>query len=72
MKRPRLVYNWRQCWRMISMQCMTLAAAIQGAWPTIPDDLKASLPANVVHWVSLALLVTGIIGRLVHQPKVGD
>ena len=49
------------------LQAMALAAAIQGAWPQIPEDLKASIPPAVVHWVSLALLVAGIVGRLVQQ-----
>lgn len=70
MRKPRLIPQWRRAWRMFSIQAMTLAAAIQGAWPTIPDDMKATLPPTLVHWVSLALLVAGIAGRLVDQPKV--
>ena len=70
MKKPRLIPNAKRAWRMMSVQAMALAAAIQGAWPAIPPDLKATVPENVVHWVSLALLVAGIAGRLVVQPAL--
>lgn len=33
----------------------------------IPADLKSSLPPGLVHWVSIALLIAGIAGRLVDQ-----
>jgi hypothetical protein len=62
--------NWKQCWRMLSVQAMTLAGALQGAWIFIPEDMKASIPGNVVQWVTLALLGLGVVGRLVKQEKV--
>lgn len=70
MRRPRLIPNWRRAHRMLSVQAMTLAGAIQATWPLIPEDMKATLPPALVHWVSVALLVVGILGRLVDQPKV--
>lgn len=70
MKKPKLIPQWRRAWRMVSVQCMALAAAVQAAWPMIPEDVKATLPPPVINWVSLALLVAGILGRLVQQPKV--
>jgi hypothetical protein len=68
----KLITEWKRAYRMVSVQSMALAAAIQGTWPLIPDDMKASIPHNVVHWVSLALLGFGIAGRLVVQPKVKE
>lgn len=62
--------NWKQCWRMLSVQAMTLAGALQGAWIFIPEDMKASIPGSVVQWVTLALLGLGVVGRLVKQEKV--
>jgi hypothetical protein len=67
-----LIPEWRRAWRMASMQAMTLATAIQGAWLYVPEDLKSTLPPNVVHWASIVLLAAGIVGRLVDQPKVRD
>lgn len=68
----KLIANWRKSWRMLSVQAMTAAAAIQGAWASVPDDLKASVPPGVVQWLTLGLLVLGIAGRLVDQPKTKD
>ena len=68
----RLIDNWKRAHRMLSVQAMALAVAIQGVWPTIPDDLKASLPPYLVHWVSIALLVAGIVGRLVSQDSTTE
>lgn len=65
-----LVDEWRSAWRWISVNCMVLAAALQGAWMNLPDDMKAALPQNAVHWSSLALLVLGVAGRVTQQgPK---
>lgn len=65
----KLIANWRKAWRMLSIQAMTLAGAVQGAWMFIPDGMRSSIPANVVQAVTIALLVLGVVGRLVDQPK---
>lgn len=68
----KVVKNWKRCWRMLSIQAMTAAAAIQGAWQGVPEDWKASLSPGLVHWLTLGLLVLGIAGRLVQQDKVNQ
>jgi len=65
----KLVDDWKQGWRWLSVHCMTLAIAVQGAWMWLPPDLKATLPQQVVSGVSLGLLVLGVIGRFVKQEK---
>ena len=40
----KLVSNARSCWKWISMWCMTIAGAVQGAWVYMPDDMRTSLP----------------------------
>jgi hypothetical protein len=65
-----LVEDAKKAWTWFSVQAMTLAGALQGAWMVIPDDLKASVAPNVVHGVTMALLIAGVAGRLVQQtPK---
>jgi hypothetical protein len=65
-----LVEDARSAWRWFSVQSMVVAGAIQGAWLFIPEDLKASIPADIVQGVTLALLAFGVAGRLVKQePK---
>lgn len=63
----KLVDDAKECWRWVSMWCMALAGALQGAWLFIPDDLKGSMPPNVAQAVTVALLVLGVLGRLVDQ-----
>ena len=63
----RFVENAKQSWKWFSMQAMALAGALQGTWVTIPEDLKAQVPANAVHYITLALVAAGIVGRLVKQ-----
>jgi hypothetical protein len=68
----QLIENAGQWYKMFSVQFMALAAALQAAWPMIPENIKASFPPSVVHWVSVALLVAGIFGRLVQQPSLAS
>lgn len=68
----RLVEDWKRCWRWISMQCMTAALAVQGAWMFIPDDMKSSIPPEVVRGATMGLLALGIVGRLKNQTKADN
>ena len=63
----KFVDDARQWWRWFSMQAMGAAAALQGAWVFIPDDLKARVGDDTAAWVTGALLVLGMIGRMVKQ-----
>lgn len=62
-----LVEGWARAWRWFSMQAMALALALQGAWLALPEDMKAHAPAGLVTVASMALLLLGLIGRLVRQ-----
>src|SRR5690606_27869589 len=66
----KLVPQWRKALRMFSVQAMVLAGAIQGAWVAIPGDLKASISDDWMRYITIALMVAGVIGRLVVQPTV--
>ena len=70
MKKPRLIDNARSAWRMLSVQAMTLATAVQSAWLAVPPELQARLSPELVHGITIALLIAGIIGRLVKQDAV--
>lgn len=63
----KLVTEWRRAWRWFSVQAMALAAALQGAWVALPDDMRARLPGGVVAAATMLLLLLGIGGRLVKQ-----
>ncbi|AEC22270.1 hypothetical protein PT7_P034 (plasmid) [Pusillimonas sp. T7-7] len=68
----QLIHNWKKAFRMFSIQAMVLATAIQGAWAFIPPEMQASLPEVWVRVITIGLLVLGVIGRLVIQPKVSE
>ena len=66
----KFIPNWKRAWRMLSGQAQAGAFALLGAWQVMPQDLKDPLPPTLVFWVSMGLLIFGIFGRLVEQPKV--
>lgn len=63
----KLVENAKESWKWFSMQAMTLAGALQGTWLSIPNDLKDNIPDSMVNWITLGLVIFGIVGRLVRQ-----
>lgn len=65
----KFIDDAKRWWRMFSMQAMGAALAIQGAWEVIPPDMKAGIPHQWVTRVTAALLVLGMVGRLVKQDK---
>lgn len=69
MKRVPEARNW---WRMFSVQAMMLAGALQGAWAFIPSEMQETIPEDWLRVLTIVLLVLGVVGRLVYQPKVHD
>jgi len=68
----KLVKDAGSAWRWFSIQAMALAAAIQAAWAGMPADMAARIPEGAVSALSAAVLVLGIIGRLVDQGSGDD
>lgn len=66
----KLIDNASKAWRMISVQAMVAAGAVQLAWESLPPSLLAAVPPDVVKHVTLGLLALGIVGRLVKQVGV--
>ena len=67
--KPKLIPNWRRAWRMFSVQAQAAAIAILGGWQALGPDLQAKVPSQIVYGLVVTLLVLGIVGRLVVQPK---
>jgi hypothetical protein len=66
----KLIPNWRNAWRMFSMQALTVAATMQAVWLELPAEVKAELPQGLVHYLTLAALVVAAVGRVVKQSEV--
>lgn len=68
----QVIEDWRNAWKWISVNAMIAAGAIQGAWLQMPDDLKAHVPPQLVSGATIALLVLGVVGRLIKQGASDD
>lgn len=66
----KLIPEWKKCLRMFSVQAMVLAGAVQGAWLALPREMVDSIPEPWLRGITVGLLVLGIVGRLVIQPKL--
>lgn len=67
--RSHLIPNWCKAWRFASMQAMALAIIVQASWQMLDGDMRASLQPGLVQGLTIGLLVLGIAGRLIMQPK---
>ena len=63
----KLVKDAKRAWRWYSLQAMTIAAAIQGAWLALPPDMLKAVPDWAVQAATGALLLSGVVGRLIDQ-----
>jgi hypothetical protein len=66
----KLVDDWRQCWRWVSVHCMAINTAILGTWAMLPEEFKQSFDARTIAFAAVIVSVLGIAGRLIDQyPK---
>lgn len=66
----QLIENASKAWRMFSVQAMSLALVVQMVWVELPADLRGSLDSTTVRYITIGLLIAGVLGRLVKQDKV--
>ncbi len=69
--RPRLIADWRQGHRFISVMLWGVAVTLQAAWIFLPGDLKADVSPVIRSLWAYAILgfgVAGIGGRYIAQP----
>ncbi len=65
----KLVEDWKNCWKWVSMHAMVYAGAIESAWLAFPEQLQALIHPIVAHAIATTILAVGILGRLVNQTK---
>lgn len=59
----RLIKNWKQAPKMLSVQLIALAAL----WEGIPEEAKMIIPEDYRGYITLAILVGAGIGRIIDQ-----
>ena len=64
----KLVPDAKQSWKWYSQRMMAIAALLPFVWEQMPPDLKQAVPDSVMPYVVAAILVTGMIGRVIDQP----
>ena len=63
----KLVPNAASAPRWLSMQILTIVAALQVAWETLPPDALAVIPVDWRGYITLGLVLAAMIGRLIDQ-----
>lgn len=73
-----LIEDWRKAHKLWSVRLSAAGAALLSAffafpdamvhvWNMIPVELKAYIPAEYAKWIPVALIVSGVLARIVKQ-----
>jgi polyferredoxin len=66
----KLVPNWREAWKWLSVHSFAILIALPIVWSTLPADVKAFIPDSWDPWIVVAFAAAGLAGRLIDQnPK---
>lgn len=71
--KPVLVPEWKQAWRMLSVNIASIGVVMSAAWMALPQDRQTEILTYIgvpQGAVPLALFVAVIVGRLVNQPSI--
>lgn len=63
----KLVQDWRNGWKWLSVQMMALSAAIQYGNTMLPAELHDRIPADWWQYIAGAMLALGVAGRFIEQ-----
>lgn len=66
----KFVKDAGQSWRWFSMQAMGAVAALQVVWINLPLDLKSKVNPEWIPYITIAVAISGVVGRL--MPQGGD
>jgi hypothetical protein len=63
------INNWRDGWKMFSVQALAVLAALPLVWSQLPPDVQAMLPDEWRPFVLTIIALGGLAGRFVDQEK---
>jgi hypothetical protein len=63
----KLVPDWKKALTWFSVQVPALNVAFLATWSALPEKFQDSLPMPWVIGIAVALIVLGVLGRLVKQ-----
>jgi hypothetical protein len=66
----KLREDWKQAYRWLSMQGMTVAATFLVVWALVPEKMQDSFSPTELKLMAVGLIAMSMAGRLVKQkPK---
>lgn len=65
----KLIDNWKQALRGLSVKAHTLQVAIVSTWLALPDDMRAAVPVKVVLVTVAFIGAAGVLGRIINEDK---
>ncbi|MEQ1158840.1 N-acetylmuramoyl-L-alanine amidase [Acinetobacter johnsonii] len=78
----KLIENWKQAWKLKSVQVGAISAFFYAlilfseqflsVWAVIPQELKNKIPENVAEWVGIFVGVAMVLARLKKQPELHE
>jgi len=78
----KLIDNWKQAWKLKSVQVGAISAFFYAlilfseqflnVWAVIPQELKNKIPENVAEWVGIFVGVAMVLARLKKQPELHE
>jgi hypothetical protein len=79
--RLKLIAQWQSFWRMWSIRFTAIGTVlltylinspdvIIQAWNILPAELKSVIPVDYTLYISIALLILGILSRVIKQEKL--
>jgi hypothetical protein len=66
----KLIQNWKEAWKMYSVQALAVIAALPIIWASLPDEWKAEVPSEWVKALVVVVAIAGILGRIIDQPNI--
>jgi hypothetical protein len=65
----RLTEDWKDAWKWFSVQLPVVNTAFLATWAVLPAKFQDILPIGVVIGIAVALLIAGVVGRVINQTK---
>lgn len=64
----KLVPNWKQGWKWLSVHLMAIGAAFTATWVAVPETMRAFLPDKWAHMAAMVTFLAGLAARFISQP----